>query len=89
MDLKPNSCGQNCGSQTDAQIARHFDAKVAERLTKGQDSGLVAVSQRLRDVLLDLRRYGVEADRPPPAVASAVPAKAMTRGQRAPGCRAN
>ena len=41
-----------CGCPTDPRIARHFDAKTAERLAKGQDLGLVAVSERLRDALL-------------------------------------
>jgi len=54
MDLKPDPKGQECACPTDSRIARHFDAKVAERLAKGQDPGLVAVSQRLRDELLSL-----------------------------------
>ncbi|HEY8869536.1 MAG TPA: class I SAM-dependent methyltransferase [Candidatus Limnocylindrales bacterium] len=54
MDLKPDPKGQECACPTDSRIARHFDAKVAERLAKGQDPGLVAVSQRLRDALLSL-----------------------------------
>ena len=52
MDLKPDSCGQDCGCPTDSRIARHFDAKVAERSAKCQDPSLIAVSQRLRDALL-------------------------------------
>ncbi len=52
MDLKPDSRGQDCGCPTDCRIARHFDAKVAERSAKCQDPSLIAVSQRLRDALL-------------------------------------
>jgi SAM-dependent methyltransferase len=54
MDLKPDSTEPECACPTDARIARHFDAKVAERLGHGQDPGLVAVSERLRDALLVL-----------------------------------
>ena len=54
MDLNPDSKGQACACPTDARIARHFDAKVAERLAKCGGPGLVAVSQRLRDALLSL-----------------------------------
>jgi SAM-dependent methyltransferase len=52
MDLKPDSDGPACACPPDSQIARHFDAKVAERLAKGRDPGLFVVSQRLRDALL-------------------------------------
>lgn len=58
MDLKPDSSGQDCGCPTDSRIARHFDAKVAERSARCQDPGLVAVSQRLRDVLVSLDPTG-------------------------------
>jgi SAM-dependent methyltransferase len=58
MDLKPDSEPEECACPTDSRIARHFDAKVAERAAKGQDPGLVAVSQRLRDVLLSLDPTG-------------------------------
>jgi SAM-dependent methyltransferase len=58
MDLKPDSNAQKCACPSDSQIARHFDTKVAERLAKGPDPGLVAVSQRLRDVLLALDPAG-------------------------------
>ncbi len=54
MDLKPDSTEPECACPTDSRIARHFDAKVAERLAKGQDPGLVAVSEHLRDALLSL-----------------------------------
>lgn len=54
MDLKPDSREQECACPTDARIARHFDAKVAECRTVSEDPGLVAVSQRLRDTLLSL-----------------------------------
>ena len=52
MDLKPEASGQDCGCPTDSRIARHFDAKVAERSAKCQDPSLIAVSQRLKDALL-------------------------------------
>jgi len=58
MDLKPDSNEPECACPTDARIARHFDARVAERLAQGQDSSLVAVSQRLRDALLALDPTG-------------------------------
>jgi SAM-dependent methyltransferase len=58
MDLKPDSKGQECACPTDSRIARHFDAKVAGRAAKGQDLGLLAVSQRLRDALLSLDPTG-------------------------------
>ena len=34
------------------RIARHFDARVADRLAKCQDPGLVVVSEPLREALL-------------------------------------
>ncbi len=49
---------QECGCPSAPHIARHFDAKVAERLAKCQDPSLVAVSQRLRDGLLRLDPAG-------------------------------
>jgi SAM-dependent methyltransferase len=52
MDLKSDSNRQDCGCPADPRIARHFDAKVAERLAQGQDPGLFAVSERLGDALL-------------------------------------
>ena len=52
--VERDSHGQECACPTDPRIARHFDAKVAERLAKCLDPGLVAVSQRLRDLLLSL-----------------------------------
>lgn len=58
MDMKPESRGPECACPTDSRIARHFDAKVAERLATGQDPGLVAVSQRFRDALLSLDPTG-------------------------------
>ena len=58
MDMKPESMGPECACPTDSRIARHFDAKVAERLATGQDPGLVAVSQRFRDALLSLDPTG-------------------------------
>jgi SAM-dependent methyltransferase len=58
VDLKSESRPQECACPTDSRIARHFDAKVAERLAKGQDPGLVEVSQRLRDALLSLDPTG-------------------------------
>ena len=58
IDPKPDPKGQECACPTDSRIARHFDAKVAERLARGQDPGLVAVSERLRDALLSLDPTG-------------------------------
>jgi len=58
IDPKPDPEGQDCACPADSRIARHFDAKVAERLARGQDPGLVAVSQRLRDALLALDPAG-------------------------------
>jgi SAM-dependent methyltransferase len=58
IDVKPDSNGPECACPTDSRIARHFDAKAAERLAKGQDPGLVAVTQRLRDALLALDPAG-------------------------------
>lgn len=54
IDPSPDPEGQECPCPTDSRIARHFDAKVAERSATGQDPGLVAVSERLRDALLSL-----------------------------------
>jgi len=54
IDPSPDPEGQECACPTDSRIARHFDAKVAERSATGQDPGLVAVSERLRDALLSL-----------------------------------
>jgi SAM-dependent methyltransferase len=58
MDLKSDSKDPECACPTDSRIARHFDAKVAVRLAKCQDPGLIAVSQRLRDALLPLDPTG-------------------------------
>jgi SAM-dependent methyltransferase len=58
IDPKPDPAGQECACPTDSRIARHFDVKVAERLAKGQDPGLVPVSERLRDALLSLEPAG-------------------------------
>ena len=58
MDLKSDSKEPECACPTDSRIARHFDAKVAERLAKCLDPGLIAVSQRLRDALLPLDPTG-------------------------------
>ena len=54
MDLTPDSEEKDCACSTESRIARHFDAKVAERLAQRQDPGLVAVSERLRDALMAL-----------------------------------
>ena len=67
MDLKGDSTQptqQECACPADSRIARHFDAKVAERSAKGQDPGLLAVSQRLRDALLSLDPTGVSVLEP-------------------------
>lgn len=58
MDLKADSTAQDCRCLSDTRIARHFDAKVTERLAQCQDPGLVAVSERLRDALLSLGPTG-------------------------------
>jgi len=58
VDHKPASNQPACACPTDARIARHFDAKTAERLARGQDPGLVAVSERLSDALLSLDPTG-------------------------------
>jgi len=58
MDLTPDSKEPECACPTDSRIARHFDAKVAERLAKCRDPDLIAVSQRLRDALLPLDPTG-------------------------------
>lgn len=58
VDLNHDSKEQDCACPTDARIARHFDAKTAERLAHGQDPGLVAVSERLSDGLLSLDPTG-------------------------------
>lgn len=58
MDLKLDSEGHQGACPNDARIARHFDAKVAERLAKCQDPSLVPISQRLGDALLSLDPTG-------------------------------
>jgi SAM-dependent methyltransferase len=54
MDVEPEPKMRDCACPTDAQIARHFDAKVAERVAQGQDPGLVAASESLSKALLSL-----------------------------------
>jgi SAM-dependent methyltransferase len=54
IDPTPERESQECACPADSRIARHFDAKVAERVAKGQDPVLVPVSERLRDALLSL-----------------------------------
>jgi magnesium-protoporphyrin O-methyltransferase len=58
IDPTPEREGQACTCPTDSRIARHFDAKVAQRLARGQDPGLVPVSEHLRDALLSLDPTG-------------------------------
>ena len=58
MDLKPGSEGREGACPSDIRIARHFDAKVAERLAKCQDPSLVPISLHLRDALLYLDPTG-------------------------------
>jgi magnesium-protoporphyrin O-methyltransferase len=58
IDPKPEPARQECVCTTDPRIARHFDAKTAERLAKGQDPGLVPVSRRLRDALMAMDPRG-------------------------------
>jgi SAM-dependent methyltransferase len=67
MDPKGDSTQQTqhvCACPADSRIARHFNAKVAERSAKGQDPSLVAVSQRLRGALLSLDPTGVSVLEP-------------------------
>jgi len=59
VDPTPEREGPACACPADSRIARHFDAKVAEGLARGQDPGLVPVSERLRDALLSLRPTGM------------------------------
>jgi SAM-dependent methyltransferase len=54
VDLKPDPKPQGCACPTEARIARHFDAKVAERLAQGTDPGMVAVSESLSRALMTL-----------------------------------
>jgi SAM-dependent methyltransferase len=58
IDPKPEPARQACACPTDPRIARHFDAKTAERMAKGQDPGLVPVSERLRHALMALDPAG-------------------------------
>jgi SAM-dependent methyltransferase len=58
MDPRRDSKEPECACPADARIARHFDAKTADRLAKGQDPSLVAVSQHLRDALLPVDPNG-------------------------------
>jgi magnesium-protoporphyrin O-methyltransferase len=58
VDPTPEREGPACACPTDSRIARHFDAKVAERLARGQDAVLVPVSERLRDALLSVGPAG-------------------------------
>jgi len=58
IDPKPHPEGPECACPADSRIARHFDAKVAERLARGQDPVLVPISERLRDALLSLGPAG-------------------------------
>ena len=58
MDLQPDSKKQECACPTDARIARHFDAKVAERTSRCEDPVLVAVSERLKGALLSVNPIG-------------------------------
>ena len=58
MDLQPDSKEQDCACPTDARIARHFDAKLAERRSSCEDPVLVPVSERLKGALLSLDPTG-------------------------------
>ena len=58
MDLQPDSKEQECACPTDARIARHFDAKLAERTSRCEDLVLVPVSERLKGALLSLDPTG-------------------------------
>ena len=57
-DPRPDPTGPECACPADSRIARHFDARVAERLARGQDPILVPVSDRLGDALLALGPTG-------------------------------
>ena len=58
MDVTPDSNEQECTCPADSRIARHFDAKVAERLAGCEDPVLVPVSERLKAALLSLDPTG-------------------------------
>jgi SAM-dependent methyltransferase len=58
VDPTPEREGPECACPVDSRIARHFDAKVAERLARGQDPVLVPVSECLRDALLSVGPAG-------------------------------
>lgn len=58
MDLNPDPQTEECACPADARIARHFDAKTAERVAKGKDPELVPVSQRLAAALLTIGPAG-------------------------------
>jgi SAM-dependent methyltransferase len=58
MNPRRDSEEPECICPTESRIARHFEVKVAERLAKSQDPGLLAVSQRLRDALMPLGPTG-------------------------------
>jgi len=47
IEPTPDPEGPECACPADSRIARHFDAKVAERLARGQDPGLVPASELL------------------------------------------
>jgi SAM-dependent methyltransferase len=59
IEPRPDPEGPECACPADSRIARHFDAKVAERLARGQDPVLVPVSERLRDALLSMGPTGM------------------------------
>ena len=48
----PPDRGPACACPTDDRIARHFDAKAADRLARGRADDMVAVSQRLLAALV-------------------------------------
>jgi len=58
MDVAPDSDDRACECPADARIARTFDAKASQRAGDGFDPGLIAVSQRLSDMLLLLNPTG-------------------------------
>lgn len=53
-DLDEAAEEPECACPADARIARHFDARIADRLAKCQDPGLMAVSERLREALMSI-----------------------------------
>jgi len=58
MDVEPGRERRDCACSTEAEIARHFDAKVAERLAQREDPGPVPISESLGKALMSLGPSG-------------------------------